>query len=214
MVLRGPPVLEGEVRIIAGQFKGLRLATPDDRAIRPTPDRVREALFNLLWSKRPEWFEGADDVAERPAVLDVFGGTGAVALECLSRGFSRAVIIEKAPPALAIIQDNLRRARIDYRVLVRAGDALDGLARLSPVARPLPHHEARRFDLIYVDPPYDSGLQRPVLASVARGELLEAGGLVVVETRRGLDTDPLPEPLARVDGRQYGETCLDFFEEV
>ena len=147
------------MRIITGRAKGLRLKTPTGLATRPTSDRVKESLFSIL--------SGLIDFAEVDSVLDIFAGTGALGLEAISRGASSATFIDTT--TADIIRDNLTRARFTSCRIVR-GDFERILRKLSS-----------SFDLIFSDPPYSTGLAQKSLELVAELNLLNAGGLMVVE---------------------------------
>ena len=120
-------------RIIAGEFRGRRLAVPKDRRVRPTADRVREAWMSILAERLP----GA-------RVLDLFAGSGALGLEALSRGAASATLVELAPASLDAIRANIESLGVSERVTVRRGDAMRFVAQLEPGA----------FDLALADPPY------------------------------------------------------------
>ena len=148
------------MRIIAGTARGTRLA-PVPRGVRPTSDRVRESVFNSLGQ-----FFGGD-------ALDLYAGTGALGIEALSRGCERAVFVEKDHRALAVIRENLRRARLINRAEIIAGDVGQALDRMIT--------DGRQFNLIFADPPYRIATE--VGGVLSRfGALLAPGGRVVVES--------------------------------
>jgi 16S rRNA (guanine966-N2)-methyltransferase len=144
------------VRIVGGQYRRRLLDFPGSTGLRPTPDRVRETLFNWLGQDLPGW-----------ACLDLFAGSGALGFEAASRGAGRVVMIERDAPALAALQKNRAMLGADQVDLQRA-DAMAWLAN---------NREA--FDLVFVDPPFDSGLAGQVLGDLARH--LKSGGHVYVE---------------------------------
>ncbi|UGS35830.1 16S rRNA (guanine(966)-N(2))-methyltransferase RsmD [Capillimicrobium parvum] len=170
------------MRIVAGQWRGRRIVAPPGRDTRPTSDRVREALFSILGP------------LDGTAVLDLFAGSGALALEALSRGAARAVLVERAPAALKAIRANLEalgasaevRAR-DVRAFVRDASAAGG-----------------PYDLVFLDPPYrDAAGLGPALELAP---LLADSGRVVSETDRRA---PLALPALEVtDERRYGDTMI------
>ncbi len=185
-------------RIIAGSAKGRRIATPKGARTRPTTDRTREALFSALAS----WFDTADEAPERQladvAVLDLFAGSGAVGLEAASRGAHPVVLVESDGPTAKVIAANAGDLRL--RAEVRA-------ARAETVAA-TPGH---RFDLVFLDPPYDvpTTAVEGILASLAE-HALAPRALVVVE-RSARDRPPVwPDALAETWSRDYGETTLYF----
>ncbi|MFP5396746.1 MAG: 16S rRNA (guanine(966)-N(2))-methyltransferase RsmD [Gammaproteobacteria bacterium] len=161
---RGAP--PREVRLIGGRFKRSKLPVADRPGLRPTPDRVRETLFNWLGQDLSGW-----------RVLDAFAGSGALGFEAASRGAAEAVLVERD----AALVDSLRRSaqRLGAaQVQVVAADALTWMARCEPA----------RFDLVFIDPPFDAGLSAPALA--AAGPLLRAGGVVYVEASQAFVPAP------------------------
>ena len=182
------------MRIVAGRFKGRVLVTPSGMATRPTSDRLRETLFNVL-------AHAYDDRISDARVLDLFAGSGALGLEALSRGAVFAQFVEEAPTARGAIKDNI--------------DAL-GVAGITKVYRrdathlgPLPPDEA--FSLVFCDPPYDKGLAARALESALKGGWLARGALIIVEEKTGA-ADILPEGIKHLETRNYGETSLTFAE--
>jgi 16S rRNA (guanine966-N2)-methyltransferase len=176
------------VRVIAGSRIGHRIAAPNGVDTRPTADRVREAAFNLIGP------------VEEMAVLDLFAGSGAMGIEALSRGASRAVFVESDRAASKAIERNLEKLRLTGAAIVRM-DATTALAAEAAAGR--------RYDLVLVDPPYEmfSSLQTALARYVPA--LLEPGALVVVETAAAEE----PElPLPKRTSRRYGSARLTVFE--
>jgi len=151
------------MRIITGTARGLRLKTPAGLATRPTSDRVKESLFSVL--------NGLINFAEINSVLDIFAGTGALGLESLSRGAKSATFIDAA--TTEIIRENSARAKFSDTSTILRGDCEKILRRLAK--------NSAAFDLIFSDPPYAKGLAQKSLSLVAELNLLNAGGLIVVE---------------------------------
>jgi 16S rRNA (guanine966-N2)-methyltransferase len=176
------------VRVIAGSRKGHTLLAPRGRDTRPTSDRVRENVFNLV---------GPVDGAR---VLDLFAGSGALGIEALSRGAASAVFVEREPDAVRVIERNLDRLRLGGARVVH-GDALSLLEREAAAGA--------EYDLVLVDPPY--GMLTEIQPRLARHlpPLLAADGLVVVETDARVQPD-LPLPLRT--SRKYGQTRVTLFE--
>ena len=182
------------MRIITGSARGCRLKTPQGQeTTRPTSDRVKESLFNILGQM----------VLDR-TVLDVFAGTGNLGLEALSRGAASAVMVDRATAEL--IGDNARLTRLQDKVAVKAGDVFTELGRLST--------GGVQFDLIFCDPPYHRGLWEKTLQTIdASTGLMAANGILVIE--HGADENDLPElsGLVRVMNRRYGHTTqLSFYQ--
>ena len=176
------------MRIIAGQFRSRTLAAPAVLATRPTSDRLRETLFNVLAPR----IEGA-------VFLDLYAGSGAVGIEALSRGAASVTFVERAPAALALLRANLARLGVSEGFRIHPGSVTGWLRRFdsgpgpgpkrgsklgsNPVLRPVP---SESFDLVFLDPPYDATEEYTValgLLGGAAGGLLSAGALVIAEHR-------------------------------
>lgn len=179
------------MRVVAGTAKGLRLDAPKGRDVRPTADRVREALFSSLGDR----LRGA-------AVLDLFGGTGALAIEALSRGAASAVVVELNPRTADVIAANLSRTGLARLARLLRGDALKTIPRLAA--------EGARFDVAFLDPPYAGDLAERALRALIDHGVLAEGGIAVVEHPK---RSALPEIAgARVVAeRRYGDTALTWF---
>ena len=171
------------MRVVAGRFGGRSLVAPRGRATRPTSDRVREALFSILGSV----------VADR--VLDLYAGSGALALEALSRGASQATFVDSSAAAVAAIRGNLSTLGVEAEVRRQ-----DALAYLRGALR-----DARQYDLVFLDPPYRhaSALGREL--STALGPVLAPAARVVAESDRRA---PLELELPVLDERRYGDTLI------
>ena len=181
------------MRIVGGKFKGLHLLTPEGDATRPTSDRVREAIFNIL----AHGIAGLE--LEGARVLDLFAGTGALGLEALSRGARYAHFIDESAEARGLVRNNADKLGVIGQCKIWRRDARD----LGPCA-PLP-----KFDLAFCDPPYGKGLGVSALRSLVAGEWLNAGAIVVLEE---IDKAEVPDisGLALIDERAYGETKVRF----
>lgn len=182
------------MRIITGSARGCRLKTPKGADVtRPTADRVKESLFNILGTMVPG-----------RKVLDIFAGTGNLGIEALSRGAQSAVFVDKATAEL--IRDNLNLTRLADKAVVRGGDVFAELARQTAAKAD--------FTLIFCDPPYHKGLWQQALRQIDQSEgLMEEAGILVVE--HGADENEVPEltRLKLVHNRRYGHTTqLSFFQ--
>ena len=177
------------MRVIAGHFKGRRLQAPAWDWLRPTSDKLRETLFNIL----------APRVAQA-RVLDAYAGTGAVGIEALSRGASHVTFVEMNGRAVALIEANLALCGVRQGYTIQRGD-------VSGVLRRLP--DGAGFDLIFLDPPYDA--DNVMQALEAAGPILAADGMVVLEraTRREPE---IPASLQRVRDVKSGDSTLTFLE--
>jgi 16S rRNA (guanine966-N2)-methyltransferase len=175
-------------RIVAGTARGRRLAAPRGQGTRPTSEKVRAAVMNVLG----QFFDGG-------AVLDLYAGTGALALEALSRGCARAVCVEVDRGAAEIVRRNAEACGFADRVEVRRGRVLDELPRLPRDA----------FALAFVDPPYDEG---PEAALAHLEPLLVRGGRAVAEHDARRPPADRYGALALVDRRAYGDTAISIYE--
>lgn len=179
------------MRIVSGRLRGLKLAdvgAGDPGAhLRPTSDRVRESMFNLIQNSHGFGFEGV-------RVLDLFAGTGALGLEALSRGAARVAFVDDGAAARALLRENVEKARAMGSTDIWRRDATN----LGP-------NRGAGYDLIFLDPPYGQRLGEAALASALAGNWLAPGALVVWEE----DTTPLPPPcLTQIDQRRYGDTLV------
>ena len=183
------------MRIVGGAFRGRRLASlgegAPDAQLRPTSDRVREAIFNVIAHGPYPALEGA-------RVLDLFAGAGALGLEALSRGAARALFVDDHPKARALLRENIEICDALGRTKVFRRDA----TRLGP-------HRGEPFDILFLDPPYGRGLAEAALRSAMAGGWARAGALAVLET--GADEpDCDVEGVEVADARVYGGTKLQF----
>jgi 16S rRNA (guanine966-N2)-methyltransferase len=192
------------MRIVAGRHRGRRLAAPEGLALRPTADRARESLFNILEHGRFS-ADGASPLLEA-RVLDAFAGTGALGLEALSRGAAYLTAMDNHAQACAAIRDNARALGESGRVRVLRADATN--------PPPAPSDgKAAPCDLVFLDPPYGSGIAAPALAALAAGGWISVGAICVAEiaVKEALAS---PEGFARVDERRYGKARIVFLRRA
>ncbi len=180
------------VRIIGGRHSGRRLATLSGTRTRPTGDRVREALFNI-WQTR----------VKDAVFWDAYAGTGAIGLEAISRGASLAVFSETGREALKTLRSNI--------ALLGAGDQTEVWAKSVDELLDKWRYDARRFDLVFMDPPWKVGIS-PV-ARESLWEVLVPGGMAVVESRQDQEIPRLPG-LRQIWSRRYGDTRLSAFSSL
>jgi 16S rRNA (guanine966-N2)-methyltransferase len=173
------------VRVVAGRFGGRALAAPRGLAVRPTSDRVREALFSIL---------GAE-LVEDARVLDLFAGSGALGIEALSRGAAEATFVESSGAAVPVLRRNLDALGVEAEVRRQ-----DALAYLRSASR-----DARLYDLVFLDPPYRHASALGPELSTALGPVLAPGARVVTESDRRA---PLELDLILLDERRYGDTLI------
>jgi 16S rRNA (guanine966-N2)-methyltransferase len=180
------------VRVIGGSFRGRRLHAPRGLATRPTPDRVREALFSILSSR----VEGA-------LFLDAYAGTGAVGIEALSRGARRCLFVESDAQALRALRRNLAGLEIEELAGVMGGD-------FAAAARRLPSAEGA-FDIVFLDPPYGPGEIHRALRLCAAGELLAPSALLVAQHDARTEMPEREGRLERGRSYRYGSTRLTLY---
>lgn len=186
------------MRIVGGRFGGRPLAGPKPGigTIRPTSDRLRESLFNVL-------AHAYDGVVEGARVLDLFAGTGAMAFEALSRGAGFALLVDDGAEARGLIRENQMALGVAGFSRIFRRDA----TKLGPIGPMAP------FGLVFCDPPYRKGLGEKALASARDGGWLEAGALIVLEEAAGV-TVALPEGFAELERRDYGDTQVVILRAV
>ena len=185
------------MRIIAGTFRSRQLKSLKGLALRPTSDRLRESLFNVLAERVPGC-----------RFLDVFAGTGAVGIEALSRGAVEAVFIENHPPAATLIQKNLDFLGIRGGTRILKLDALRGLQRLAAERA----SASPSFDIIFLDPPYAAADEyRRGLTFLGAAPFLALGALVIAEHRRTFELPEVFGHLQRVRVLRHGDASLSFF---
>lgn len=181
------------MRIIGGTARGRRIKAPKGSTIRPTADRVREALFNIL----------SRDFSGRQ-VLDLFAGTGSLSLEALSRGASSALLVDESTEAAGLIRRNLETLGFLDRARIWSTPVGKALGRLAD--------EGAAYDAIFLDPPYDGGWVNRTMAMISRAGILHVGGSTVAEHSVRERVEEEYGGLVRRDFRRYGGTVLSFFE--
>lgn len=179
------------MRIISGTAKGSKLKAPHGLDTRPTTDRVKESLFNIL-----------RDVVDQAMVLDLFAGTGSLGLEALSRGARHAVFIDQSIASISMIKVNAAHTKLTGYTELYKGDVLKALDKLAAAGR--------TFDLIFCDPPYNKGYAARVLAKLSTG-LVSEQGIVVLEHSRHENIDDHYNQLFLKRSERYGETVIRFF---
>ncbi|MBI2160796.1 MAG: 16S rRNA (guanine(966)-N(2))-methyltransferase RsmD [Candidatus Rokubacteria bacterium] len=180
------------MRVIAGAFKGRRLVTPRGQATRPTADQVRIALLDTLGP----WLPGA-------RVLDLFAGAGGVGLEALSRGAAHATFVERDGHAVAALDANIRTLGVEEATRVLRLDVLRALARLAA--------EGQRFEIVFLDPPYDADLTAATLEALGGGQVTAPEALVVAQHPTKRVPADAYGALHAFRARRFGETTLTFF---
>lgn len=181
------------MRIIAGQNRGKILKSVPGMKTRPTADRVKEAVFSSI---EGELYDAR--------VLDVFGGTGNISLEAVSRGAAEAVILEKDADALKVIADNVKACRQESRVRIMRGDSIASLSQLG--------REGKAFDIIYVDPPYQSGLYDAVVGNIAEKKLLAEDGTILLESAKNASLSCENRVFFIYKEKVYGDTKITYLK--
>ncbi|MEZ5996754.1 MAG: 16S rRNA (guanine(966)-N(2))-methyltransferase RsmD [Hyphomonadaceae bacterium] len=186
------------MRIIGGQFKGRAIAAPPGGGTRPTSDRAREAVFNVL--AHAEWSPGLAGVR----VLDLFAGAGALGLEAMSRGAAFALFVETEAAARGAIRDNIEALGLFGSTRIHRRDATDLGAKPAGLGEP--------FGLVFMDPPYGKGLGERALGKLRDGGWISADALIVFET--GADENPATPGFALLDERTYGAAKVLFLKPL
>ena len=179
------------VRVISGTAKGHRLYVPRGVTVRPTPDRAKEALFNII-----------GDRVVNSHFLDLYAGSGAIGIEALSRGSAQVEFVEMRATIAKIIERNLMKTGLSARARVVVATAADAIHRL--------RGESKKFDIIFADPPYMSKKAPDILQPIARKELLNEDGLVVWEHASGMDIPSSVGKLVCIKEVRYGDTSFAF----
>ncbi len=178
------------MRIISGKYKGLQLVSFAADHIRPTTDRVKESLFNIIQNE----IAGA-------RILDLFSGTGNLGLEALSRGASEAHFVEKNKKSIAIIEKNITKLKVSEKYAIVQNDVLDFLKSYS----------GEPFDLIFADPPFTEQMAHDVMQEADRSKVFHAHTILMIESaRREKILEDYPT-LSRYDVREFGDKVLSFF---
>jgi 16S rRNA (guanine966-N2)-methyltransferase len=185
------------MRIIAGKFRSRQLKSIKGMSLRPSSDKLRETLFNIL-----------GELVVNARFMDLYAGTGAVGIEALSRGASEAIFVEKHPPTAALIKKNLESLDIRSGARVVASDALKALARLAKE----PSDANAGIDILFFDPPYAETEQyKTVLGFLGDANLLAENAVVIAEHQRSLDLPEAFGKLERVRVLRQGDAALSFY---
>lgn len=179
------------MRVITGSARGVTLKTPQGLSTRPTTERVKEALFSAIQFEIP----GA-------AVLDLFGGTGQLGIEALSRGANRAVFVDMQKSAAGLIRENLRRTRLDNRGAVVQSDYLAYLSRCR-----------EKFQIIFLDPPYAEVFLENAIKKISEIDILTDDGIIIAESPKGKELSGVFPGLRRRKTYYYGITAISIYEK-
>ncbi len=180
------------MRVITGKARGVVLKTPDGMETRPTTDRVKEALFSILQFDIPGC-----------AVLDLFGGTGQLGIEALSRGASKAVFVDAGEPACRLIRENLRRTKLENQAKVVRSDYLQYLTTTR-----------EKFDIIFLDPPYAEVFLENALKCISEIDILQSGGIIATERPIGKELPWEITGFTRSKDYKYGNTLITLYRKL
>ena len=181
------------MRITGGQARGRRMETIEGFSIRPTSDRVREAVFNLL---------GQDLSGQR--VLDLFAGTGSLAIESLSRGASHAILVDKSERAIDLIRKNLRQVGFENQGIALKKDLTSGLPQSRSIA-------GEKFSIVFLDPPYRDDFIPVLLEQISRNGCVIQGARAVAETGKDRKPPPAVGDFSIIKTRTYGDTRISIY---
>ena len=179
------------MRVIAGKARGTVLKTPDGMQTRPTTDRVKEALFSIIQFDLPG-----------KSVLDLFGGTGQLGIEAISRGATKAVFVDAADAPCKLIKENLRRARMEGEGRVVRSDYLQFLST-----------SREKFDIIFLDPPYAEVFLENAIKRISEIDILQSGGIIVTERPVEKALNMEIEGFSRSKDYKYGNTVLTLYRK-
>lgn len=182
------------MRVIAGSKKGFKLKGPKSKDIRPTEDRIKESLFNILGY-----------IDENSLVLDLFAGTGSIGIEFLSRGAKKVYFVDKSYESIRCIDENLKHTCLKDSAEILKKDAFKALDLL--------REKDIKFDYIFIDPPYGRNLLERVLIKIDEVNILREEGLIVLEHERNYVLNHIFNSLIKIDSRNYGDKSLSFFKK-
>ena len=178
------------MRIIAGEFRGRRLKSPDNYDIRPTSDKVKEAVFSMI----------VPQITDKSVAMDVFAGSGSMGLEAISRGVSRVYFSDHNKDSLKLVKDNIKLCGAEDRSILLSGDFRENIRRVR-----------EKVDFFFIDPPYADGFVLPAVDAILDADILAKDGLLICEHEK---FDPMPDEyrtLVTVRSRRYGKTCITIY---
>lgn len=180
------------MRVISGSARGLKLKAPKGLNTRPTADRIKESLFNII----------ANDLYDIN-FLDIFSGSGGIGIEALSRGAAQAVFIDSSKESVEVISENLKAARLYDKARIIKSDVFSAVSRLGG--------EKRKFDIIFMDPPYGKGLVEETINAVKKADILAENGFIIAEQASD-EPDILIEPFNVFRVKNYNKIKMTFIE--
>ena len=180
------------MRIIGGEFKGRKIKQPLFETVRPTKDRIREAVFNIIADKVPS-----------SNVLDIFAGSGAYGLEALSRGAGKCVFVEKRRQCGVVITENIRLIGAGDRATIMIEDAFNALELFGG--------DGKKFDLVFSDPPYNKNMGRKTLIMINHYDILKPAGLLIIEHNKNEDIPGVEGDVSIFKQKTYGDISISVF---
>ncbi|WP_026476453.1 16S rRNA (guanine(966)-N(2))-methyltransferase RsmD [Alkaliphilus transvaalensis] len=181
------------MRVISGKARGHRLKPPEGMDVRPTSDRVKESVFNII-----------QDYLIDGIIVDLFAGTGNLGIESLSRGAQKAYFVDESRKSVEIIKYNLEKTRLKEGAEILTIDALSGIKRLA--------HQNVKADVIFMDPPYSRGLVSQALDLIAEHKLLKVDGIIVAEHDKNDEVPEGNQLLICTRRKDYGNTSISFYQ--
>ena len=178
------------MRIIAGEFRGRKLKSPDNYDIRPTSDKVKEAVFSII----------SPQITDKSVAMDLFSGSGSMGLEAISRGVSRVYFSDCNKDSLRLTKENIRLCGAEDRSILLSGDFRENVRRVK-----------EKVDFFFIDPPYADGFVLPAADAILDAGILADDGLLICEHEK---FDPMPDEyrtLKTVRSRRYGRTCITIY---
>ena len=179
------------MRIIAGELKGRRLMTPSDNRVRPTTDKVKEAVFSMVAGYLPG-----------SVVVDLFAGTGNLGLEAISRGAARAYFVDKDRTSISMVRENVKHCKVEDRSVILWSDFKSVFKKIND-----------KVDVIFLDPPYSAGYMEECFSIIAESEILEEDGRIVAEHS---SAETLPEEMSGmvlIKSKRYGKISVSIYEK-
>ncbi|MFH1395004.1 MAG: 16S rRNA (guanine(966)-N(2))-methyltransferase RsmD [Candidatus Omnitrophota bacterium] len=183
------------MRIIGGEYKGRKIKQPKQLTVRPTKDRVREAVFNIIAGKVPD-----------SGVLDLFAGSGAYGLEALSRGAKQAVFVEKNKKTVSVLKENIQMLELEGHTAVLAMDVKKGLEFI--------WQNGQKFDVIFCDPPYSKGIVKKTLNMINHYDILKPSGLMIIEHHRDESIPPSEGNVFVCKQKSYKNILISVFQKT
>lgn len=183
------------LRVISGIAKGHNLKAPKGNKVRPTEDRIKESLFNII-----------GNIKSDSIILDAFGGSGSIGIEFLSRGAKKSYFVDNYQDSISAIKENLNHTKLIDNAEIIKSDVFVAFKRFS--------NKKLQFDYIYLDPPFNKdGLLDRVFEAINKDNILNENGIIIVEHEKNLNLSDETYGFNRIDHRSYGSKCIDFYKE-